>query len=147
MLPKCKHRGEILENGQYECACPMVKNTSVPAVACRNCDHCDNPEELVQIKKIMSDVDKYKNPKNLGPSVIQMGWNLTKAIAMHVKDGMSKVSTKEYEERLKICDDCPLRDKNRCTHMKCGCKLNLKARWKSEKCPDGKWPELDSDGV
>lgn len=147
MLPKCKFRGEVQSNGQYKCDCPIVANKTVVAAFCRACQHCDNPQELVQINKTLSDINKYKYEKNLGPDVIRMGWNFAKAVAMHVVDGFNKTSVEEYSKRLEICETCPLRQNNRCLHMKCGCKLNMKARWKSEKCPEGKWPDLSSDGV
>lgn len=73
------------------------------------------------------------------PPPSKMVWNFAKAVARHIQDGGTKVSKEEYARRLEICDTCPLRQGNRCTHMNCGCRLDLKARWRSENCPVGKW--------
>lgn len=73
------------------------------------------------------------------PSTLRMAANLTKAVVKHVSDGMRKVELQEYQNRLNICNDCPLRVKNRCTHKSCGCFIDKKAWWASEECPLDKW--------
>jgi len=41
------------------------------------------------------------------------------------------------EQRLYICDECPVRKNNKCT--KCSCNLMAKTLVATEKCPEGKW--------
>jgi hypothetical protein len=41
------------------------------------------------------------------------------------------------EQRLYICDDCPLRINNKCS--KCGCNLAAKTLVEESECPEGKW--------
>lgn len=71
------------------------------------------------------------------PSLLEMGENLTKAAAKHVANGMKKAPPKVQEERLSICETCPLINPNngnpRC--KKCGCFLEEKVSWASEACP------------
>ena len=78
------------------------------------------------------------------PPKIQMAANLAKALAKHVGDGLKKVSIEQFKERIATCNKCPLRVKNRCTHPKCGCFIDIKAWWASEDCPDDppRWPRL-----
>ena len=76
------------------------------------------------------------------PPLHRQFWNLAESIAGFVADGMQTVSKLQYEERLKICNDCPQRSDNRC--LKCGCNLSLKARGRAMKCPLNKWPDLKS---
>ena len=78
------------------------------------------------------------------PPAIQMAGNLAKALAKHVMDGAKKVTTEQFKARIAVCNTCPLRLKNRCTHPKCGCYLDVKAWWASEDCPDDppRWPKL-----
>jgi hypothetical protein len=32
-----------------------------------------------------------------------------------------------------------------CLHAKCGCLLEMKARWESESCPKSLWPAIQSE--
>lgn len=75
------------------------------------------------------------------PSALKMAGNLTKAVVKHIGDGMRKVTIQEYQGRLNVCNGCPLRVKNRCTHESCGCFIDKKAWWASEDCPLDKWDE------
>ena len=70
-------------------------------------------------------------------------WNFTKALKEHVVDGVKHVSEEEYKARLEQCDQCIYRDNNHCLHASCGCNLSHKAKWRSEDCPIGRWPEHD----
>lgn len=78
------------------------------------------------------------------PPTITMAQNLVKALVKHVGTGLTKVTTEQFKERLAVCNKCPLRLKNRCTHPACGCFLEIKAWWASEDCPDTppRWPRL-----
>jgi len=66
--------------------------------------------------------------------------------AKYIKKGQPNVTPDQYEERLKICNTCP--EKKEGTHNDicgiCGCKIALKAKWATTKCPDKpeRWPEI-----
>jgi len=66
------------------------------------------------------------------------------ALAAHVADRFAYVSRDELSERLSACECCPHRDGLTCAHHSCGCFIWLKARWRSEKCPDNppRWSEI-----
>jgi hypothetical protein len=57
----------------------------------------------------------------------------------HAKDGFKNVDDKIFNERIDICKSCEFYNKsyNKCNV--CGCFLDIKATWNSEKCPTGKW--------
>ena len=78
------------------------------------------------------------------PPTIQMAKNFVKAAAKHIADGMEKVTIEQFKARIDVCNKCEYRLKNRCTHPKCGCFLDIKAWWKSEDCPDEppRWPRI-----
>lgn len=65
--------------------------------------------------------------------------NLTSALINHTVDGLSKVDVNVVNERLCKCNACEFRDKETCTHPECGCYLDTKVWFKSEKCPIGLW--------
>ena len=76
------------------------------------------------------------------PSLVRQAWNLARSLADFVADGCRTVTADEYRARLEICDACDHRRHNRC--MKCGCRLSLKAQGRAFKCPEAKWPQLES---
>lgn len=57
-----------------------------------------------------------------------------------VKGGETYVGDDVYTARLAVCDGCPLRKADECSHPDCGCNLIRKARWATEDCPIAKWP-------
>jgi hypothetical protein len=77
-------------------------------------------------------------PATVFPPLHRQAWNLARALADFVADGMKTVSEEEYQARLEICDGCDQRRGNRC--LKCGCRLTLKARGRAFRCPLDKWP-------
>ncbi len=50
------------------------------------------------------------------------------------------------EQRLYICDDCPLRINNKCSKCGCNCNNNKKflnkLAWADQECPIGKWGKV-----
>jgi hypothetical protein len=76
------------------------------------------------------------------PNVWEMAANFAGAVAGHVKDGFDKVDGETLQSRLSICTLCDQRNVDRCAA--CGCYCQLKASWKSQECPLGKWPALDA---
>tara|TARA_R110002020_G_scaffold23035_1_gene77159 strand:- start:4643 stop:4975 length:333 start_codon:yes stop_codon:yes gene_type:complete len=77
--------------------------------------------------------------KNKMPGAVRQVWNFTKSVTNYVRSGMENIDDQGYQVRLKICDGCPFRENDRCT--KCGCFIEVKARWAKEACPDHRWPE------
>jgi hypothetical protein len=73
------------------------------------------------------------------PAAPRRAWNVLRAAAVFVADGMRTVTADVYRARLAACDGCPLRQDNTC--RVCGCRLSLKARGRLFQCPLGKWRE------
>jgi hypothetical protein len=64
-------------------------------------------------------------------------FNFAKAVANHAKNNFKNVDEKILSDRLSICKDCDKNKNSRC--LECGCFINIKASWESEKCPLEKW--------
>jgi hypothetical protein len=75
------------------------------------------------------------------PGVLQKAANLAKAIVTHAVAGFPERSDEDTEAVLAICRTCEFNptgaEHPSCS--KCGCNMNIKARWKDQKCPVGKW--------
>jgi hypothetical protein len=84
-----------------------------------------------------------------GPGLIRKAANFGKAVVKHVADGGKHVSDEVYLARLSVCANCQSLDpeRMRCLEKSCGCRLKVKARWRSESCPQGKWPRADGISV
>ena len=78
-----------------------------------------------------------------GPGLVRRAVNFGKAVVRHAANGMQQVDQATYDARLALCTQCPSCDIARlvCLQPDCGCALSVKARWASERCPVGKWPE------
>lgn len=75
------------------------------------------------------------------PSKIDQAINLVIAIRKRIESDYKNVTDEIYTRRLATCAGCPNKtDDWRC--MKCGCYLNIKAKWESEKCPENRWELL-----
>lgn len=111
-----------------------------------SCDRCEigKPYDTSQCRLCWLYYNNNKYHKLWGgeqelPSLIQQGLNAVAAIANRVRSNFENVSKEDFEKRLLICGQCPNKTESwRCT--KCGCFLNIKAKWSSEKCPENKWP-------
>jgi hypothetical protein len=70
--------------------------------------------------------------------------NFLNSLYNYGQSGFKNVSDEELFKRLSICDHCEFVDKslNRCNQ--CGCFLQIKAHWASERCPIGKWEAVTS---
>jgi cellulose synthase/poly-beta-1,6-N-acetylglucosamine synthase-like glycosyltransferase len=84
-----------------------------------------------------------------GPGLLQKAVNFSKAIVRHARDGGREVEDTVYEQRLGLCRQCPSCDREQmvCRERTCGCFLKVKARWHSEACPLGKWPDLSTSNA
>lgn len=77
--------------------------------------------------------------KQREPSILRKVAKLTGAVVRHIADGATEVPAEEREKRMAICAGCDQFDAARTVCQSCGCGLTLKARWRSENCPLGKW--------
>lgn len=71
------------------------------------------------------------------PSLYRRAINFIKALYVHVKTGMKKVSRKVYTERIMKCTTCKFNVNGGCSL--CGCIIVKKAEWKTSECPDNRW--------
>ncbi|MFN0055927.1 MAG: DUF6171 family protein [Planctomycetales bacterium] len=73
------------------------------------------------------------------PTLWRSARNFAQALLRHWGDGCRDVEVECYRERLEACGACPLQRETRC--LVCGCRVEIKARWRSETCPAGRWPD------
>lgn len=75
-------------------------------------------------------------------TLLQRAGNFASAMTAHALNGLQHVDDTTYEARLTLCRDCELCDPSSmvCRHASCGCRLLVKARWRSSRCPIGLWP-------
>lgn len=71
--------------------------------------------------------------------MLQQIKNFTGAISEHVTSGLKNVSSEEQARRLAICGECPFFDSDRVVCKICGCRLAIKTKWATSKCPKGYW--------
>lgn len=65
--------------------------------------------------------------------------NFTIACVKHVLDGLKKTSEEQRNERWMQCFNCPHSQNEWFECDKCGCAIEEKVKWKSEKCPERRW--------
>ena len=71
--------------------------------------------------------------------IFNLAGRLGKAAFNHAKDGFKKVDDETFNGRMDICRGCEHFNKETTQCNSCGCYLNVKAAWNSEKCPLDKW--------
>ena len=76
------------------------------------------------------------------PSMGQMLKNFASEVVEYAKAGAPHVSEKQYNYRLKTCNECPSlkRESMRCGE--CGCMIEHKAKWATSNCPSKKLPQV-----
>ena len=137
-FPECNRRGKVLSQISCECFSNRIIHGEDTIVASlQTCQIC--PYKSLEDDPDLPPVGE----KVKGPGIVKLAGNFAKAVANHLKDGGRKVSQEELQERLEQCNNCQFLVKNRCRHMKCGCFITKKAKWRSEKCPIGRWPPLE----
>ena len=65
--------------------------------------------------------------------------NLTISTINHLSNGLKSVKENVKQERLTICQNCDKFNSENITCNECGCFLQIKTSWASEKCPLNKW--------
>ncbi len=73
------------------------------------------------------------------PSVVQMGKNLGEAVAKQVKAKMPMRNDLEAAKCMAICEGCEFFEHKARRCYKCGCRMSIKVKWATTKCPLGKW--------
>lgn len=68
------------------------------------------------------------------PSLFRAALGFTQAAAAHAANGMALVTPEEHARRVELCIVCPHRVFDKCGL--CRCRVDLKASWASESCPD-----------
>lgn len=87
--------------------------------------------------------DRYKALWTDKPSLLTKAVSFGQAVVKHVTTGMEVVSDEVYESRMRACNACPFKEENSC--KMCGCNLLVKAKWKTQQCPDGRWVGVSSN--
>lgn len=65
--------------------------------------------------------------------------NLTISTVNHLSNGLKNVKEDVKKNRLDICKACDKFNPENTTCNECGCYLEIKTQWASEKCPLDKW--------
>ena len=82
------------------------------------------------------------------PSIWRRALNYAVAVSRHAKDGFAILPDREIAARLAVCVDCDRFEEREgrpiCGDARCGCFLVKKAGWRSEDCPQGKWPPVET---
>lgn len=74
--------------------------------------------------------------------------NFIKSIYGHISNGLTNVSKEKKQERLSICHSCEFYNSTLSQCKQCGCFLEIKTLWASEKCPIDKWgPEIETNEI
>lgn len=91
-------------------------------------------------------VDFSQSPKPSPPSY-KIFFNFLFAYIKHLINRKRLVSKEVYGNRIFQCINCVMRIKTRC--VVCGCYVQTKAWWASEKCPhkNPRWNRQEKNGV
>lgn len=73
--------------------------------------------------------------KRVGPPLIKRVANFATTIVRHVISG-TNVSDEIFNERISICEKCPLFNSVNRICESCGCYMDVKAKFGEVKCPD-----------
>ena len=73
------------------------------------------------------------------PSFLQMAKNAGASVVNHAMNSFQSVPANVKEERISICQGCEHYNSETTRCNECGCFINIKADWASEKCPIDKW--------
>jgi len=72
------------------------------------------------------------------PGLWRRVFNFGKAAVEHAAAGFPQADAETYRKRLATCEACAYFTAARGC-QKCGCRIDLKARWREQRCPIGKW--------
>lgn len=154
----CEYRVPLATPDVYFCRHTLVhaKDSVVPAVVCVGCPwasvHCPQPRDVPDTLPLVAPA-----PPKVPPLYKRLA-NFTVAAIAHELRGAPTCSQEQIDQRLAICQACPLfkpsqddRSKGVCTHEKCGCSAGREAKylnklaWADQQCPLGNWPSLGNE--
>lgn len=97
-----------------------------------------NTKTSVKYAKILTYI-KIPSFRNRIASFFESSYN-------YISSGLNNVSEETKNSRLEICKSCEFFNPSLVQCQKCGCFLNIKTSWATEKCPLDKWgTEIDQD--
>lgn len=67
--------------------------------------------------------------------------NFSLAFFKHAVHGFQQCALEDIEQRKNICSLCEFNKNWVCQRKSCGCSILEKIEWKSEDCPEKKWPK------
>lgn len=136
-------KGQQLNNDDLVILCEEWGNLSGEDVS-QEIETLKNMDEvLAKGREVYKEEQEKEEVLQQQPGLAKKAWNFAKAVTRYTASGGKHVSEEMYQRRLAECDSCVFREKDRCLHRKCGCKLSVKAQWKTEGCPIGRWPKGD----
>lgn len=102
----------------------------------------DRPDYYKLAKRQCEHGDVMKKTQS---SLLNRAVNFAGSVVQHAIGGFREVPLVVLEERRTICQECPLRSDRTCSV--CGCLIEIKTRWASEKCPDDppRWLEYTEE--
>ena len=119
--------------------------TKEQVAECQNCKHASAKKiwcshfgvSIIEKGKVLVPCRKIKYP-----SIGKMAGSFIKESAKYLAAGRPKRTETEQDKCKAICQGCvsyieDTRFGPRCS--KCGCRMNLKKRWSTSHCPEGKW--------
>ena len=71
--------------------------------------------------------------------IFNLAGRFGKSAFNHAKDRFKHVDDEIYNKRMEICKGCEKFNPESVRCNDCGCFLEIKAKWNSEKCPLEKW--------
>jgi hypothetical protein len=81
--------------------------------------------------------------RKIQPPLINRIVNLTGSVIDHAMDRFRQVPSGIFQERMDVCRQCEFAQEGKC--LQCGCLLNIKLSWASERCPIDKWAEYTEE--
>ncbi len=81
-------------------------------------------------------------PRRRRPSWPRRALTFAWALWRHWRAGRPRASAAVLALRLAACAACPDLDQERRACNRCGCPVDRKARWATERCPANRWGEL-----
>ena len=125
----CLFRGN--EDGTYTCV-----NCGGGKGQYERCPSSTDDEDETKGTSVRQEANKNKNEM---PSFFQMAKNAGASMVNHAMNSFQSVPANVKEARINICEGCEHYDSETTRCDECGCFINIKADWASEKCPIDKW--------
>ena len=76
------------------------------------------------------------------PNLMIKAYNYLKASSKRLLGGIEDVDTTTYYDRVHTCSRCEYLDDEHYECNLCGCPVDIKAKWKTENSPKGKWKSI-----